>query len=121
MGTGLTESRWTRWAAPLERGRGGAPRAAQPQEIPVSIRVERGSWGLLLNHCRGNWPQDELKGEFRGLSRVAAWKPWVSVTCDGDLSELLIVPIGSQEYCGRVRRLSDSTGFGAMKEHLTSS
>ena len=46
-----------------------------PQEIPVSIRVERGSWGLLLNHCRGNWPQDELKAEFRGLSQVAAGKP----------------------------------------------
>ena len=27
-------------------------------------------------------------------------KPWVPSTCDGDLTELLRVPMGSQEYCG---------------------
>ena len=46
-----------------------------PQGIPVSIRVERGSWGLLSNHFRGIWPQDALKGEFQGLSRYAEGKP----------------------------------------------
>ena len=33
-------------------------------------------------------------------------KPWVPSTCDGDLRELLMVPMCSQEYCGVGRGLS---------------
>ena len=33
-------------------------------------------------------------------------EPWVPSTCDGDLRELLRVPMGSQEYCGLGRGLS---------------
>ena len=33
-------------------------------------------------------------------------KPWVPLTCEGDLRELLIVPMGSQEYCRVGRALS---------------
>ena len=43
-----------------------------PQGSPVSIRVARGSAALLSIHGRGIWSQDALKGESRGLSRVAA-------------------------------------------------
>ena len=46
-----------------------------PQGSPVSIRVERGSLALLWIHCRGIQPQGTLKGESRGLSRVAAGNP----------------------------------------------
>ena len=45
-------------------------------------------------------------------------KPWVSSTCDGDLRELLFVPIESQGDCGLGRGLSDPTEFGAMEERL---
>ena len=41
-----------------------------PQGSPVSI--VRGSAGLLSSHGRGIRPQFALKGESRGLSRVAA-------------------------------------------------
>ena len=46
-----------------------------PQGSPVSIQVARGSAALLSIHCRGIRPQDAMKGEFRGLSRVAAGNP----------------------------------------------
>ena len=45
----------------------------------------------------------------RGISRYFSSclrKPWVPSTCDGDLRELLRVPMGSQEYCGVGRGLS---------------
>ena len=45
------------------------------QGTQVSIRVARGSAALLSIHCRGIRPQDAMKGEFRGLSRVAAGNP----------------------------------------------
>ena len=47
-----------------------------PQVSPVSIRVVRGSAALLSTHGRGVGPQDALKGEPRGFSRVAAGNPW---------------------------------------------
>ena len=46
-----------------------------PQGSPVSIRHERGSSGLLSNHCRGYRPQDALMKESRSLSQVAAGNP----------------------------------------------
>ena len=41
----------------------------------VSIRVDRGSPALLSSHSREIGPQDTLKGESRGLSRVVAGNP----------------------------------------------
>ena len=46
-----------------------------PQGSPIYIRVARGSAALLSIHCRGIRPQDALKGESRGLSRVVAGNP----------------------------------------------
>ena len=43
-----------------------------PQEIQISIRVVRGSVGLLSNHCRGIGGQFALKGESQGVSRIVA-------------------------------------------------
>ena len=45
------------------------------QGSPVSIRVARGSVALLSSHSRGIVPQNTLKGESRGLSRIAAGNP----------------------------------------------
>ena len=41
----------------------------------MSIRVARGSAALLSSHGTGIEPQDTLKGESRGLCRVAAGHP----------------------------------------------
>ena len=45
------------------------------QGSSVSIRVARGSTALLSSRVRGIGPQDALKGEYRGLSGVAAGNP----------------------------------------------
>ena len=44
---------------------------------PVSIRVSRGIATLLSSHVRGIRPPGALKGESRGLSRVAAGNPGI--------------------------------------------
>ena len=46
-----------------------------PQGSSVSIQVARGSTALLSSHGRGIGPQDVLKGEYRGLSGIAAGNP----------------------------------------------
>ena len=46
-----------------------------PRGSSVSIQVGRGSTALLLSHGRGIGPQDMFKGEYRGLSGVAAGNP----------------------------------------------
>ena len=46
-----------------------------PWGSSVSIQVARGSTALLLSHGRGIGPQDMFKGEYRGLSGVAAGNP----------------------------------------------
>ena len=55
-----------------------------PQGSSVSIRVVRGSTALLSSHGRGIGPQYSFKGEYRGLSGVAAGNPgfpqYVTVT-----------------------------------------
>ena len=94
-----------------------------PREVqgsPVSIQFVRGSAALLLSHGRGIGPQDGEGGILRSFS---SWgrKPWVPLTCDSDLRELLMVPMGGQEYCGVGRASLDSTLVGAMEEGLISS
>ena len=46
-----------------------------PQGRSISIRVVRGSTALLSSRGRGIGPQSALKGEYRGLSGVAAGNP----------------------------------------------
>ena len=45
------------------------------QGSKVSMQVARGSTSLLSSHGRGIGPQDALKKDSRGLSRVAAGNP----------------------------------------------
>ena len=80
-----------------------------------------GESGIALNSMQGNQASRCIEGGISRTFSSCGRKPLVSSTCDGDLRELLIVPIGSQEYCGLGRGLSDSTGFGAMEERLISS
>ena len=80
-----------------------------------------GEHGIALDSLQGNPASRRIE---EGISRSFSScdrKPWVFLTCDGDLTELLIVPIGSQEYCGLGKGLSDSIGLGAMEECLISS
>ena len=90
------------------------------QASPVSIRVARGSAALLSIHGRGIGPQRVEEGISSSFSSCGR-KPWVPLTCAGDLMELLRVTLRSRGYCGVGRGLLDSTGFGAMEEGLISS
>ena len=57
----------------------------------VSMRVVRGSAALLLSHGRGIGPQEVLKKESRGLSRVVAGNP--------GFPQLVLVTSGSISGC----------------------
>ena len=61
------------------------------QGSPVSIRVARGSVGLLLSHGRGIGPQFALKRESGRLSRVVAGNP--------GFPRLVTVTSGSFSWC----------------------
>ena len=92
-----------------------------PQGSAVSIRVERGNEAFPSSHGRVIGPQDTLKGEFQGLSRVASGNP--------GFLKLVMVTSGSFSWClWEVRNIvelgvasRDSTGVGAMEENLISS
>ena len=76
---------------------------------------------LLSSHGRGSGPQDVLKGESRGLSRVLAGNPGfprLMTVTSGSSSGCLWEVRNTVELGGAPR---DSNGFGAMKEGLISS
>ena len=65
----------------------------------------KGEHGVPLESRQGNQASRRVEG---GISRsFLNWdrKPRVPSTCDGDLRELLMVPMGSQVYCGVWREL----------------
>ena len=99
-----------------------------PQGCSVSIRVARGSTAFLSSHGRGIRPQDALKGEFRGPSRVAAGNPgfprFVKVTSGsfslcllevrntGDLGGAFQTPLGLVQWMRALSRVEAGTsGF----------
>ena len=55
------------------------------------IRVARGSRALLSSHGRGIGPQDALKKDSRGLSRVSEGNP--------GFPRLVLVTSGSFSWC----------------------
>ena len=65
-------------------------------------------------------PQSGSDGGISWFFSSCGRKPWVSSTCDGDLRELLMVPMGSQEYFGVGGASRDSTEVDAMEEGLIS-
>ena len=90
------------------------------QGSQFSIPVTRGSAALLSSHGRGIWPQDALKKDSLGLSRVAAGNPGFP----------RLVPVTSGSFSGSLWEVRDtvelgwaswdSTGFGEMEEGLIS-
>ena len=89
-----------------------------PQGSPISIRVARGSWGLLSHHCRANRPHLGLCPETPCSSPVATGisglhssftresglvNTAVLSSCDGYLLEPNEWPKGSQASCGVLR------------------
>ena len=102
----------------LQRGTHGSFRVA-PGKFSFHSNYE-GSAALLWSHGRGIGPQVTLKGESRGLSRVAAGNP--------GFPRLVTVTAGSFSWClWEVRSTLEfekssrvSTGIGAMEEGLIS-
>ena len=76
---------------------------------------------MISSHSMGIGPEDTLKGESRGLSRVAARNPgfprFVTVT-SGSILGCLWEVTNTVKSGGASR---DSTGFGAMEQGLISS
>ena len=91
------------------------------QGSQVSMRMARGSASLLSSHGRGIVPQDDLKKDSGGHSRVVAGNPGFP----------RLVPVTSGSFSGTISEIRetvelggasrDSTGFGAMEEGLISS
>ena len=103
----------------LQRGTQGTSRVAPWKSNLHSLA--RGIAELLSSQGMGIRPQDALKEESRGLSRVVAENPGfprlVTVT-SGSFSGFIWEVRNTVELGGASR---DSTGFGAMKEGLISS
>ena len=91
------------------------------QGSQVSMCMARGSASLLLSRGRGIRPQDGLKKDSRGLSRVAEGNPGFP----------RLVSVTSGTFSGCLREVGDTvelggaspdfTGFGAMEDGLISS
>ena len=102
----------------LPRGTKGATYLA-PGMSSLHLSCE-GERGIALDSLQGNPALRRVEGGISRSFSTCVRKPWVSSTSEDDLRELLIVPIGSQEYCGLRGGLSDSIGFGAVEERLIS-
>ena len=66
----------------------------------------KGDRDIALESRQGNQASRRIEGGISRSFSSCGRKPWLSSTCEGDLRELLIVLIGSQEYCGLGRGLS---------------
>ena len=89
-----------------------------PQGSAVSIRVERGNEAFPSSHGRVIGPQDTLKGEFQGLSRVASGNPGfprLATVTSGSFSWCLWEARNTLDLGGASR---NSMGVGAMEEVL---
>ena len=76
-----------------------------PQGIPVPIPLA-GERGIALQSWRGNRASIRAEGGISRSFLICGRKLWVPSSCDGDLRELLMVPMGSQESFQVVRSLS---------------
>ena len=76
-----------------------------PQGIPVPIPVA-GERGIALQSWQGNQASIRTEGEISRSFLSCGRKFWVPSNCDGDIRELLMVPMGSQESFRVVRGLS---------------
>ena len=65
-----------------------------------------GERGISLESQEGNQASRRIEGEISRSVSSCSRKTWFLLPCDGDLRELLRVPMGSQEYFGVWRALS---------------
>ena len=65
-----------------------------------------GERGIAIESRQGNWASSRVEGGISRSFSSCGRKLWVPSSCDGDLRELLMVPMGSQVYCGVGRGLS---------------
>ena len=103
----------------LQRGTQGASRVA-PGKSSLHLSCE-GEQGIALESWQGNRVSIPVE---RGISRSfssCSRKLWVPSSCDSDLRELLLVPIGIQESFRVVRGLMGFLWVSAMIEGLISS
>ena len=63
-----------------------------------------GERSIALESRQGNWASRRVEGGILRSFSSCGRKPWVPSTCEADLRGLLMVPMGSKEYCevGRV-------------------
>ena len=82
-----------------------------------------GGHDIALESRQGNQASRRIEGRILRSFSNCGRKPWVPLTSDGDLRELLMVPMVSQEYCGVGGGAGSrqSTGVGSMEEGLISS
>ena len=76
-----------------------------PMEIQSPFDCE-GDHSIALESRHGNQASRRVEGGISRSFSNCGRKPWIPSTCDSDLRELLMVPMGSQEYCGVGRGLS---------------
>ena len=89
---GILELRWgTQGASRVEAGK---------SSLHSSCEGERSSHGIALESRQRNWASRRIEGGISRSFSSCSRKPWGPSTCDGNLRELLSVPMGSQEYCG---------------------
>ena len=103
----------------LQWGTQGASRVS-PGKSSFHLICE-GERGCTLESQQGNRASRSFEGGITRSLSSCSRKPSVPSTCDGDLRELLMVPMGSQGYCGVVRGFSGLHWVGAMEEGLISS
>ena len=91
-----------------------------PREVHSPLSCE-GEHGIVFESWQGNTASRHVEtGISRSFSSCGR-KPCVPLACDGDLREILRVPMGSQEYCGTGKVLSELHWVCALEEGLISS
>ena len=86
-----------------------------PGNFSIHLSGE-GEHGIALESRQVNRTSRCIEGGIPRSFWSCSRKPWLPLTCDSDLRELLRVFKVNQEYCG-VRGASwDSTGAGAKEE-----
>ena len=59
-----------------------------------------GERSIALESRQGNGASRLIEGGISRSFSSCGRKPWAPSTCDSDLRELLMMPMGCQEYCG---------------------
>ena len=78
-------------------GTQGASRLAPGKSI-ILLSYE-GEHGIALESRQGNRASIHVEWRIsRGFLSYSR-KPWIPLNCEGDLRELLMVPVVSQKYC----------------------